>query len=96
MPKKQPEDLQTQARRYLIKAKLYRFMAICLAIVGLVVFFFQYMEHVEGKLATIISSPQLVLIFLLPFLPAAVLSWLSMRAYNKSYDALEKDLGQKE
>ncbi len=78
-----------QARNYLIKAKFYRFFAIVFAVVGLVLFTYLYFEKVSGHFFEAIKEPWLVLIILIPFLPAAILSWIASRMEKKLMKVIE-------
>lgn len=74
----------------MIRTRLYRAFAFVSAVVGLLIFIVLYFREVEGQFETAFRDPRTILIFLLPFLPAFVLSILGERAHGKFLKALEK------
>ncbi len=74
-----------------MKARVYRVFAMVFVIVGLLVFIQLYLTKVEGRLAEAIRDPFMVTIFLVPFLPAAVLSLLATRLERKLISAIKKE-----
>lgn len=47
-----------------------------------------YVKNVDGRLVEALRNPLTIFIFLVPFVPAAVLSFLADRAEKKYSDAL--------
>jgi xanthine/uracil/vitamin C permease (AzgA family) len=80
------------ARQILMKAKLFRLFALLFAFVGVLLFIALYLRHVDGSFLSSLRNPFIVLIFLLPFLPALALSLLAGKIesdYKRKY--LKKD-----
>ncbi len=71
------------AQEYMIKAKLYRFMSLVFVTLGVFVFCVLYVQNIEGKLVEALKNPMTIAIFLVPFFPAAVLSFLADSAEKK-------------
>lgn len=55
-------------------------MAVVFALVGLVIFIILYMKNMDGKVADALRDPSTILVVLVPFLPAVVLSFMATRA----------------
>jgi len=85
---------QKSAQEYLIKAKLYRFMSLVFVTLGIFVFCALYIQNVEGKLVEALKNPMTIAIFLVPFFPAAVLSFLADSA-EKKYKKMTEGNAQK-
>lgn len=85
---------QKLAQEYLIKAKLYRFMSLVFVTLGIFVFCALYIQNVEGKLVEALKNPMTIAIFLVPFFPAAVLSFLADSA-EKKYKKMTEGNAQK-
>ncbi len=75
-------------RELLIKSKLYRTFSLVFVTVGIFVFCFLYISNVNGRLAEALREPVTILIFLIPFLPAAVLTWIADRFERKYLQAV--------
>ena len=86
-----PGKIRMEARALLMKARLYRYIAVVFALVGLLVFLVVYMDHVEGQLLEALSNPLIIGALFIPFLPAVLLSWMAARAEKKFYLFLEKN-----
>lgn len=82
------------AQEYLIKAKLYRFMSLVFVTLGIFIFCALYVQNVEGKLMEALKDPMIITIFLVPFFPAAVLSFLADGA-EKKYKKMTEGNSQK-
>lgn len=78
------------AQEYLIKSKLYRFMSLLFVTLGIFIFCALYIQNVEGRLVEALKDPMTVFIFLLPFVPAAVLTILADSAEKKFKDMTKK------
>ncbi len=83
---KSPQEL-------LVKAKLYRFVSLLFITIGILIFCVMYVENVEGRLFEALKNPMTIAIFLIPFLPAAVLSLMADSA-EKKYKALISQVSQ--
>lgn len=59
------------------------------ACAGLVVFLLLYFRFVEGNTFEALAKPSIIGIVLVPFLPAAILSWYSSRLESKCFALLE-------
>ena len=75
----------------LMKARVYRMIGMVFAFVGLATFMILYFRHIEGNILGALSSPSLIVIILVPFLPAAVLSWMAVRMESRFYSLVHKD-----
>ena len=76
---------------YLVKAKLYRFVSLLFVTIGVVLFSIMYIQNVEGHLLEALKDPRTIFMFLVPFLPAAILSMLADRAEKKYKDARARE-----
>lgn len=85
------ERTRLKAREYLLKTKLYRFITIAFLLIGVILFIFLYLTHVEGNVMDALRRPVTVLIFLVPFLPAAFLSFLTRKTEKKLFSILNTD-----
>lgn len=74
---------QKTAQEYLIKAKLYRFVSLFFVTLGVLIFCVMYVQNVEGRLIEALKDPMTIFIFLVPFIPAAVLTFLADSAEKK-------------
>ncbi|MCB9996463.1 MAG: hypothetical protein H6869_08525 [Rhodospirillales bacterium] len=83
------EQTRLKAREFLLRAKIYRAIALAFAIGGLVVFLALYFKHVDGHIMAALHNPKLVLILLLPFLPAFVVSRMAVKAEKNLSKILE-------
>lgn len=90
------EQERLHARECLLKARIYRAFALVLALGGLVVFAILYQKHIEEDILAALQRPATIFIVLLPFVPAAVFSWLSVRAENKFLNYFDSPDGDKD
>ena len=74
-------------KEYLIKAKFYRGVSYVFVVLGLIVFMILYVANVEGRLMEALKNPFTIGMFIIPFLPAAVLSIIADRN-DKKYTKL--------
>ena len=84
---------QKTAQEYLIKSKLYRFVSLFFVTLGVLIFCVMYVQNVEGRLIEALKDPMTIFIFLVPFVPAAVLTFLADGAekkYKKMIEAQKK------
>lgn len=86
---------QKTPQEYLVKSKLYRFMSLLFVTLGIFIFCALYIQNVEGRLLEALKDPMTVFIFLLPFIPAAVLTMLADSAEKKFKDMTKKDKPKK-
>lgn len=77
----------TQAKVAIAKAKLYRIFALIFALVGVFVFVTLYISNFEGNFFSTMTQPSVVLMLIIPFLPAIVLSWIASRIEKKVANA---------
>lgn len=80
--------MASEARILLMKAKIFRILAGIFALAGLLVFIILYMQNVDGAFLSSLTNPFIIVIILIPFLPAAVLSFRASRMekeYMKKY-----------
>lgn len=80
----------SEARILLAKSKLYRTFSLIFVTVGIFIFCFLYISNVEGRLFDALREPSTVLVFLIPFLPAAVLTWIADRFEKKYLEEVKK------
>ncbi len=59
--------------------------------VGLLIFVQLYLTNVEGRITEALRDPLIIFIFIVPFLPAAVLSLLATRLERKLIAAIKKE-----
>lgn len=71
-------------RELLVKSKLYRTFSLIFVTIGIFLFCYMYVSNVNGRLMDALREPLTILIFLVPFLPAAVLTWVADR-FEKRY-----------
>jgi hypothetical protein len=82
-----------RAREYLIKSKLYRFLALVFACVGVLIFCVFYFEQSRtegGSVLAMLRDPSIIITLVFPFVPAIVLSFLAQRAERKLQDLLKE------
>lgn len=68
------------AKELLIKAKVYRIMAVALALAGVVIFGILYLRYFHGDPMVAIQDPMIIIFVIFPFLPAIILSTKSKKA----------------
>jgi len=78
-----------QARELLLQARTYKIMAKIFVVAGLIVFVTLYIKNVEGDLLASLRHPSIVLMLLIPFLPAIVLSWKAQKTEKKLFSILK-------
>lgn len=76
-------------KEFLVKAKLYRFASYMFLAIGIVAFGMLYVKNLDGRLMDALREPSTILIFVMPFLPAIILSLLGIKA-DKKYRELSK------
>lgn len=69
-----------QAQELLIKARLYRILAIVFAGLGLIGFLVMYVVRADANIMNILQDPFMVVFAVIVFLPAFVLSNISGKA----------------
>jgi len=83
-------DPTEQQRKLYIKVMFYKFTAMAMAIVGLVIFLVLYYQLTNGNVMEVVRNPTYLIILLFPFIPAVILSWIMTRVQNKLERNLEK------
>lgn len=78
-------SLDPKARELVIKARIYRFLALIFAFVGLAIFVVMFLRHVEGSFLSSLTNPFVVTMIIFPFLPAAALSFMASRLERKYF-----------
>lgn len=81
--------IDQKARELVLKARLLRFAALIFAVTGLLIFLALYIKNIDGTLLSALTNPFTIFMVLIPFLPAAVLSWMASRL-EKQYAAKYK------
>ncbi|MBN8521096.1 MAG: hypothetical protein J0L77_04255 [Alphaproteobacteria bacterium] len=76
-------------REMLIRSKFYRLAASVFALVGIGLLMVLMSQYIQGDMFSALKDPFILLILVIPFLPAVVLSWLATKAEKKFNDALE-------
>lgn len=71
------------AKEYLIKSKFYRAVSLVFVVIGLIAFLMLYIANVEGRVMEALKNPVTILFFIIPFLPAIVLSILASKNEKK-------------
>lgn len=84
--------MDVETRQMLLKAKLFRLFALIFAVTGLVIFMVLYFQNVSGAFFSALTNPFVVTIVIIPFLPAAVLSWKASRLERKYERATQNDI----
>ncbi len=84
-------DIRRQARELLVKAKTYGVLAWVFALAGFAVFVALYIRHLDGRLLEALADPATILIVLVPFLPAIVLSFKASKAQRSLRDMHHKE-----
>ncbi len=79
-----------ETRQLLVKAKLYRTFSLIFVTIGIFMFCFLYISQVEGRLLEALRDPYTIMVFLIPFMPAAVLTWIADRFEKKYLAAVKK------
>lgn len=64
-------------------------MSLLFITIGIFVFCVMYVQNVEGKLLQALKDPMVITVFLVPFFPAAVLSFLADRSEKKYIKMLQ-------
>lgn len=70
-------------KEYLIRSKFYKAASIVFIVIGLIAFMVLYVANVEGRVMEALKNPVTILFFIIPFLPAIVLSMLSSKNEKK-------------
>lgn len=83
------EETRLKARELLLRSRIYRFMALAFAVLGLVLFVFLFFRYVQDDIIHAVKNLSILLILILPFLPAVILSGMAVKAEKK----LKKLLG---
>ena len=76
-------------KEYLIKSKFYRAVSLVFVVIGLIAFLMLYVANVEGRVMEALKNPVTILFFIIPFLPAIVLSILASKNEKKYLKATE-------
>jgi hypothetical protein len=80
------ESDRVRARELLIKTKAFRVFSIIFAVLGLIIFLVIYAQYYGGDPLRAVQDPMIILIVILPFVPAFI---FSNRA-KKAEDSLKK------
>lgn len=86
--------MDKSVKQALFKAKSYMVYTWIFLIGGFAVFALLYGKYVEGRFMEAIQEPHLIVVFLLPFLPAVVLSLMTKKNYRVYEDLLSKEGGK--
>lgn len=77
-------------KKIYLKSKVYRSMALLLAVCGLGIFIFLYLKITGGDPLVALHNPHFILFILFPFLPAAVMAFLASRLERKTLEKFEE------
>lgn len=77
----------------LLRARLFRLIALVSACLGLLVFSYQYFTHIQGNFITAMQDAGTIGLVLFPFLPAAAFAWMTSRE-EKKLDKIMKELSK--
>lgn len=83
------EEARLQARELLLRSRIYRFVALVFAAIGLIVFMLLYFKYIEGDIFEALKRPSLILIVIIPFLPAFILSRMALKTESRFVKILE-------
>lgn len=81
------------AREFLIKSKLYRFLALVFAGAGVLIFMFlasQQLRMEGGSFVKALLDPVTVALIVFPFVPAIVLSFMARHAERRLAETLKE------
>ncbi|MBX2835019.1 MAG: hypothetical protein KTR28_08625 [Micavibrio sp.] len=70
-------------KKYLAQSMIYKVASIILSIIGLMTFVQVYVVYSNGDPAAFIRRPMLIIIMLLPFLPAYILMLIADKKKRK-------------
>ncbi|MEM6781689.1 MAG: hypothetical protein AAF569_07480 [Pseudomonadota bacterium] len=77
-------------RQLILKSRFYRFFGLIFAAVGLFIFIFIFAYSFKGDVFLATKEPMAIMIVIIPFLPACILSWIGGLAEKKAITMLEK------
>lgn len=83
------QNLRRKAKEKLLKYKLYKWIAILLAVGALIVTVNLHLTLADGNSNIVSRRPFLIVIFLLPFVPPVFMGILSKRMYSQAMRDLE-------
>lgn len=81
-------------KEYLIRSKFYKATSIVFIVIGMIAFLALYISNVEGRVMEALRNPGTILMFIIPFLPAIVLSMLGSKN-EKKYLKMTENQSQK-
>lgn len=81
---------KAKAREYLIKARFYKFFAIVFAVAGFGMAAYLFNRETHGDVVGLLRNPVILLLVIVPFLPAVVLSFKARSAGRKLEEYLEE------
>lgn len=84
------EKFRLEARDLLMRSRLYQLFALTAAVVGLIIFAFLYFENIDGRFDEALRDPATLVMVVMPFLPAIVLSIMAERARTRFIDMLQR------
>lgn len=79
-----PESDDKKARALYMQGKIYRGLAQVFAVLGLIAAAFLYYNATDGDFRRLTDNPFLLIVMVIPFLPAVVLSMKAKKA-DKEY-----------
>ena len=66
-------------------------MGLVFAVIGLLLFIFMYIRYIEGRFYEAMQDPSVIVILIVPFIPAAVLSFIASRLEKKLMRYIDDD-----
>lgn len=85
-----------KVREAFVKVKMYRIFAYIFFFVGILIFLMLYNGYMEGRPFKEVLSFAMIFIIIIPFLPAAVLSAIALRAEKDAKQSLEEYFEEEE
>ncbi len=83
-----------------MKSKLYRASALFFAVMGVVILIQTFLSHIDGHFMEAMKKPATIVLIVMPFLPAVVLSLMAQKAERdfaalKPFERAEDKAGDK-
>ena len=88
-PNRLSPEQRAQAREGILRSKLYNIMSIACALGGFILAVLLYQNAANGSPSELIQKPFILLIILLPFVPASFLAIKSRKQYAIASAILE-------
>ena len=83
-------------KKIYMKSKVYRFMALLLAVCGLAVVAYLYVRITGGNVMVALNNPHFILFILFPLMPAAFIAFLASRLERRTLEKFEEMMKDQE